>query len=249
MNIKVRYDADPNSELLTKEERHRQRMMWYESFLRLSKGDARASPLPPIIKNLFNKVWPNVNSPVTPPPPELDDPDYHVERGIFTVELTKLRALMELAERDDARLQVGPWVEPMRPYWNEEWSFTPTEYYARVQSELGAIQSSAKFDWKLFEPVYSQDSWDNGIAWLVAWLLEHGHGDCWCKVCQQKYIATELEIYDWEGNEQNGSLYLCPQNHALLRTSYSYLGGFRLLYEEPQTKRERRPNPVSQAND
>ena len=250
MNIQVRYDADPDSELLTKEERHRQRMMWYETVVRLSRGSSPTRPLPPIIEYLLNKVRPKVNPPATPPPPEMDDPDYDFERGIFTLELTELQALMELAELDDARLQVGHWVKPMRPRWEKEWSFTPTEYYARVQSELSAIRSSAEFDWKLFEPVYSPDNPEgNALARLVAWLLEQGHGVCWCKACQQEYPALELEIYDWEGNEIDGSMYLCPHDHALLRTDFQYLGAFMLLYEDRRTKRERRPNPVAQAND
>ena len=250
MTIKVQYEANPNSELVSKEERHRQRMMWYESFVRLSQGSSRASSLPPIIASLLNRL--KGNPPVTPlpPPPELDDPDYRTELGIFTVELTDFQALVELAEHDNARLQVGHWIKPIRPLWEKEWSFTPKEYYTRIRSELSAIQSSAEFHWKMFEPVYSPEHWeDNRIAWLVAWLLEQGHGNCWCKACQQEYRAVELEIYDWAGNEIDGSMYMCPNDHVLLQTSYSYLGAFQLLYEETRTKREHRPNPTAHERD
>jgi hypothetical protein len=224
MSIQVQYEADPYSELRTKEERHRQRMMLYEWQLKGAQD------------------W--IDDIVVPPPPDINDPDYGTERGIFTFDLAEIQTLIELAERNEALLQVGTWPESVSPYWQREWPFTPTEYYARVQSQLSAIQSAAEFDWKLFQPVYGPDS--EGIDRLAAYLLEHGKGVCWCKACQQEYRAVELEIYDWENGESEGSIYLCPKDHALLRTYGRSMGALEIFSREGRTRRERQPNPVEE---
>ena len=222
MTIQVQYEADPNSELHTKEERYQWRLKWYERELKSAQK------------------W--IDDIVVPPPPDINDPDYRTQHGIFTFDLAEVQSLMELAERNEALLHVGRSVETVSEFWRREWPFTSTEYYARVQSQLSAIQSAAEFDWKLFEPVYRPDS--EGIERLVAYLLEHGKGICWCKPCQQEYRTVELEIYDWTDGESAGSMYLCPKDHALIRTEDHCMGTLETFWRERRTRRERRPDPV-----
>ena len=167
MTIQVQYEADPNSERETKEERYQWRLKWYERELKEAQD------------------WKGHID--IPPPPDINDPDYGTQRGIITFDLAEVQAVMELAERHEDRLQVSDLVESVSPFWQREWPLTPTEYYARVRAELSAIQSAAELNsvaelnWKLFEPVYRSDS--HGIGRLAAYLLEHGKGICWCKSC------------------------------------------------------------------
>ena len=222
MTIQVQYEVDPNSERETKEERYQWRLEWYERDLKQAQG------------------WKGHID--IPPPPDINDPDYGTQRGIFTFDLAEVQAVMELAERDEDRLQVSALVESVSPFWQREWPFTPPEYYARVRSELSAIQSAAEFHWKLFEPVYGSSG--DGIDRLAAYLLEHGKGICWCKACQQEYRAVDLEIYDWDDGESEGSMYLCPKDHALVRTNGRSMGVLGIFRQERQTRRERQPDPV-----
>ena len=224
MSIQVQYEADPNSELHTKEKRYQSRLKRYEQQLEGAQD------------------W--IDDIVVPPPPDINDPDYGTQRGIFTFDLAEIQALMELAEQNEDRLQVGTWPESVSPYWQREWPFTPTEYYARARAELSAIQSAEEFYWKLFEPVYEVNGGYEGVGRLAAYLLEHGKGVCWCKTCQQEYRAVEIEIYDWENGESEGSMYLCPKDHALLRTYGRSMGALEIFSREGRTRRERRPNPV-----
>ena len=226
MTLQVQYEADPNSEALTKEERHSQHLKWYGMQINLLGEEA-------------------------PPPPDPNEPDYLTEHGIFTFALAELQTLMELAERNNAFLQVGEdWVEPTRPLWDKQWPFSPAEYFARVRSQLSTIQSSAEFNWQIFEPVYILDNpGENGVSRLAAWLLEQARGNCWCKVCHQEYRSVELEVYDWERGESDGSLYVCPQGHTLLRTTLPYLGALEMFPKTNRTKRKCRPDLKAQEKD
>ena len=229
MTILVQYEANPNSELVTKEEHYQWRLKWYEEELKSAQK------------------W--IDDIVVPPPPNINDPNYGTEHGIFTFDLADIQTLMELAERNAALLQVGTLPESVSPrwnrewpLWNREWPLNRTEYYAHVRSVLSTIQSAAEFNWKLFEPVYGPIG--ESIDRLVAYLLEHGKGVCWCKACQQEYRAVELEIYDWENGESEGSMYLCPKDHALVRTHGRSMGALEIFSRERRTRRERRPDPA-----
>lgn len=157
------------------------------------------------------------------------------EHGVFSFDLANLQALMELVEHDTAHLQCGPYRMRMslRQHPSREWSFSLDEFYSRLQTRLAEMKSSEEFDWAIFEPVYKAKgmSFGTDVRNLVAWLLENGQAEAWCKACQRNYQIVDVDIYDWTMiNDLEGTQYVCPKNHVLLTTTLMIFGALSNLH-------------------